>query len=52
MTLDGNILKSQAIKFWSLFQETEFKASNGWLDGFKKRNIITFKTSVGEAGFI
>jgi hypothetical protein len=29
-----------------------FKASNGWLDGFKKRNNITFKTSVGEAGLV
>ncbi len=52
MTLDGNILKSQAIKFGSMFQETECKASCGWLDGFKKRNNITLKTSVGEAGFV
>ena len=26
-----------------------FKVSCGWFDGSKKRNNITFKTSVGEA---
>ena len=52
MTLDGNILKSQAIKFGSLFQETEFKASNVWLDGFRKRKNIKFKTIVEKAGLV
>jgi hypothetical protein len=52
MTLDGNLLKQQALKFCLMFQENEFKASCGWLDGFKKRNNISFKTIVGEAGLV
>ncbi len=46
ITLDGNILKAQAIKFATYFQETNFVASNGWLDGFKKRNNISFRFHV------
>jgi hypothetical protein len=32
--------------------EKEFKASIGWLDGFKKRHGIVFKQPQGEAGDI
>ena len=31
---------------------TDFKASNGWLDGFKSRHNISYKTVVGEAGLV
>lgn len=32
--------------------EKDFKASNGWLDGFKARHDIVFKQPQGEAGDI
>jgi hypothetical protein len=30
----------------------DFKSSSGWLDGWKKRNNISFKTVVGEGGLV
>ena len=52
MTIDGPLLKVQASKFAELHGITGFKASNGWLEGFKKRNNISFKTIVGEGGLV
>ena len=52
ITLDGPVLKAQASKFAELHGIKGFKASNGWLDGFKKRNNISFKSIVGEGGLV
>ncbi|UYV79127.1 hypothetical protein LAZ67_17001185 [Cordylochernes scorpioides] len=32
--------------------KTDFKESSGWLDGFKERNKISFKTICGESGAV
>ena len=35
-----------------LLQHPEFKASAGWLDCFKKRQQLTWKSIVGQAGLV
>ena len=52
ITLNGPLIQAQAIKYATMLQCLDFKASNGWLDGFKKRHNISFKTVVGEAGLV
>ncbi|RNA05487.1 tigger transposable element-derived 6-like [Brachionus plicatilis] len=52
ITLNDPLIQAQAIKYATLLNQTDFKASNGWLNGFKKRHNITFKTIVGEAGLV
>jgi hypothetical protein len=46
VTIDGPTLQAQALKFETLLGETDFTASNGWLDGFKKRYEITWKKCI------
>ena len=48
VTIDGPMIKAQALKCATMLGHLEFKASNGWLDGFKKRHNISFKSEVGE----
>ena len=36
----GPLLKAKALKFASDMDNTTFKASNGWLDSFTKRNNL------------
>ena len=52
ITIDGPIIQAQAIKFATMLNCLDFKASSGWLEGFKKRHKISFKTIVGEAGLV
>ncbi|CAF0903433.1 unnamed protein product [Brachionus calyciflorus] len=52
ITLNGPLIQAQAIKYATMLNQPDFKARNGWLDGFKKRQNITFKTIVGEAGLV
>ena len=52
ITLNGPLIQAQAIKYATMLQCLDFKASNGWLDGFKKIHNISFKTVVGEAGLV
>ena len=46
----GDLIKEKALKLAELMHIPDFIASDGWLDNFKKRNGIMFKTVQGEAG--
>ena len=46
----GDLIKKKALKLAELMHIPDFIASDGWLDNFKKRNGITFKTVQCEAG--
>ena len=45
----GDLIKEKALKLVELMHIPDFIASDGWLDNFKKRNGITFKTVQDEA---
>ena len=51
IVIDGPTIQGQAEKYATFFSYTDFKASSGWVENFKKRNI-SFKTVVGEAGLV
>ena len=46
----GDLIKEKALKLAELMHIPDCIANDGWLDNFKKRNGITFKTVQGEAG--
>jgi len=48
--LSGLLIRAKAEEFALKLGKINFKASNGWLDGFKERNEICFKTVSGESG--
>jgi predicted transcriptional regulator len=50
--VSGPLIKERALKFAKDFGLDSFKASNGWLDSFVKRNNIVFKTMSGERGSV
>ena len=50
VTLTDLILKEKAKKFAVLFDNCEFGATNGWLEGFKKRNNLNLTKSEGKQG--
>ncbi len=52
VTIGGNEIKEQAKKYAVFLNHPEFKASNCWLEGFKERNHLKFKSIVGEAGLV
>ena len=50
INVSGPLLKEKALKFASELGVETFKASNGWLDSFLKRNNIVFRIQSGERG--
>ena len=52
LPVGGDLIKEKALKLAELMHIPDFIASEGWLDNFKKRNGITFKTVQGEAGAV
>ncbi|KAG8236685.1 hypothetical protein J437_LFUL016722 [Ladona fulva] len=50
LPVSGDLIKEKAMKLAELMDIPDFMASDGWLDHFKKRHGITFKTVQGEAG--
>ncbi|XP_015370012.1 PREDICTED: major centromere autoantigen B-like [Diuraphis noxia] len=42
--LNGPIIQRQALKIAKSLKITDFKATNGWLDRFKKRNLICYRS--------
>ena len=52
VVVTGPMLKEKALKFASELGYPTFKASNGWLESFKARNKIVFRSVCGEAGAV
>ncbi|XP_037811648.1 tigger transposable element-derived protein 6-like [Lucilia sericata] len=50
--LGGNTIKTKAEEFAGLLGHKDFKASNGWLDNFKKRHDIGFRKVSGESASV
>lgn len=50
--LSGPLIRAKAEQFARELGQQNFKASTGWLDGFKERNKITFKAVCGESGSV
>ncbi|XP_071444924.1 tigger transposable element-derived protein 4-like [Hetaerina americana] len=52
LPLSGDLINEKAMKLAELMHIPDLMASDGWLDNFKKRHGITFKTVQGEAGAV
>ncbi|GBN28399.1 Tigger transposable element-derived protein 4 [Araneus ventricosus] len=50
LPISGPILQAQAKDIAEKLGKTDFHASNGWLESFRKRHVISFKAFCGEAG--
>lgn len=50
--LSGTLIRAKAEEFGASLGKDSFKASTGWLDGFKERNKISFKAVCGESGAV
>ena len=50
--LNGPLIQSQALKYAALLKINDFKASPGWLENFKKRNNINWKSANEESSQI
>lgn len=50
--IDGLMITAKAENFAKKLGIPEFKASDGWLSNWKKRNEVTFKTECGESGSV
>jgi uncharacterized Fe-S cluster-containing radical SAM superfamily protein len=40
--VSGTVVQEHCKKFVKIFGRTEFKVSNGWLEGFHKRQVLDF----------
>jgi len=52
VVIGGPEIKEQALRFAVFLQQPDFVASNGWLQKFRNRHHISYKTIVGEAGLV
>ena len=50
INVTGPLMKEKALQFASELNNEDFKASNGWLESFVKRNNIRFRKLHGEGG--
>ena len=52
LTISGPMIQEQALRIAERLNHADFKASNGWLDRFRKRHNITFGAVCGERGSV
>lgn len=50
--VSGPLVRTKAEQFATDLGKSNFKASTGWLDGFRERNKILFKFICGESGAV
>lgn len=50
LPISGIMIQEKAKEFAETLNETEFKASNGWLEKFKSRHRLVFANICGESG--
>ncbi|XP_019636442.1 PREDICTED: tigger transposable element-derived protein 4-like [Branchiostoma belcheri] len=50
LPVSGPMLQVKALQFAKDLGKSEFKASNGWLESFRKRHNVAFGTMSGERG--
>jgi hypothetical protein len=48
--LSGTMMQEHAKEVAEKLEKSEFKASNGWLESFRKRHQIVFNAVCGESG--
>lgn len=49
---DGLMIRTKAEEFAKMLGKTDFKASDGWLANWKKRNNVSYKNEHGESGSV
>uniref|UniRef100_A0A1E1X318 Putative tigger transposable element n=1 Tax=Amblyomma aureolatum TaxID=187763 RepID=A0A1E1X318_9ACAR len=52
VNFDGSILREKAVDIADRLGITDFAASNGWIDRFRKRHGIAYKTVSGESASV
>ena len=50
--ISGPLMKEKALEIAAQIGISDFNASNGWLDRFRVRNNIVFRSTSGEAGYV
>jgi hypothetical protein len=48
VVISGTLLREKALHIATRLGIEDFKASNGWINGFKQRHSVVYKTVSGE----